>query len=56
VLEQEIQKKVLRFSRRTKDYMENETGISIPVVDDDIKCYLDEVLVELKGMKNNLDH
>lgn len=52
-MEQEIQKKVLRFSKRTKDYMENETGISTSVDDDDIKRYLEEVLIELKGKKNN---
>jgi hypothetical protein len=46
-MEQEIQKKVLRFSKRTKDNMENETGISTSVDDDDIKRYLEEVLIEL---------
>jgi uncharacterized protein YerC len=53
-MEQEIQKKVLRFSKRTKDYMENETGISTSV-DDDIKRYLEEVLIELEGKRNNDD-
>jgi hypothetical protein len=33
--------------------MEDETGISTSIDDDDIKRYLDEVLVELKGKKNN---
>lgn len=51
-MEQEIQKRIIRFSKRTKDYMENETGISTSV-DDDIKRYLEEVLIELKGKKNN---
>jgi DNA-binding transcriptional regulator GbsR (MarR family) len=52
-MEQEIQKKVLRFSKRTKDYMENETGISTSVDDDDIKRYLEEVLIELNRKKDN---
>ncbi len=52
-MEQAIQKKVLQFSRRTKDLMEHETGISTSVDEDDIKRYLEEVLIELKGEKNN---
>ena len=52
-MEQAIQKKVLRFSRRTKDLMEYETGISTSVDEDDIKRYLEEVLIELKDMKKN---
>jgi hypothetical protein len=52
-MEQEIQKRIIRFSKRTKGYMENETGISTSVDDDDIKRYLEEVLIELKGKKNN---
>ena len=52
-MEQEIQKKVLRFSKRTKALMEDETGISTSLDDDDIRRYLDEVLIEVKGMKNN---
>ena len=36
--------------------MENETGISTSVDDEDIKRYLDEVLIELKGMKDNRNH
>jgi hypothetical protein len=52
-MEQEIQKKVLRFSKRTKALMENETGISTSVDEDDVKRYLDEVLIEQKGKKND---
>ena len=55
-MEQEIQRKVIRFSKRTKNLMEDETGISTLVDDEDIKRYLDEVLIEFKGMKNNRDH
>jgi hypothetical protein len=55
-IEQEIQKKVLRFSKKTKALMEYETGISTSIDDEDIKRYLDEVLIELKGKKNNHNH
>lgn len=55
-MEQEIQKRVLRFSKKTKALMEDETGISTSVDDEDIKRYLDEVLIELKGMKDNRNH
>jgi hypothetical protein len=36
--------------------MEYETGISTSIDDEDIKRYLDEVLIELKGKKNNHNH
>jgi hypothetical protein len=52
-MEQEIQRKVLRFSKRTQALMEDETGISTSVDEDDIKRYLEEVLIEIKGKKNN---
>lgn len=55
-MEQEIHRRVLRFSKKTKDYMEDETGISTSIDDDDIKRYLDEVMVELKGKENNNNH
>jgi hypothetical protein len=50
---QEIQRRVIRFSKRTKALMEDETGISTSVDDEDIKRYLDEVLIELKGIKDH---
>jgi len=52
-MEQEIQKKVLAFSKKTKYLCEDETGISSSVDEDDVKRYLEEVLIELKGEKNN---
>ena len=51
-MEQEIQRRVLNFSEKTKALMEDETGISTSVDEDDIKRYLKEVLVEVKAMKN----
>jgi hypothetical protein len=41
-MEQEIQRRVLNFSEKTKALMEDETGISISVDEDDIKRYLKE--------------
>jgi plastocyanin domain-containing protein len=55
-MEQEVQKRVIRFFKKTKALMEVETGISTSVDDEDMKRYLDEVLIELKDMKNNLNH
>jgi hypothetical protein len=52
-MEQEIQRKVLKFSKKTKDLMEHETGISTSLDDNDVKRYLEEVLIELKSMKKN---
>ena len=54
-MEQEVERRVIRFSKRTKDLMEQETGISTSVDESDIKRYLEEVLIELKG-KNNKNH
>lgn len=51
----ENERRVIRFSKRTKDLMEDETGINTSVDDEDIKRYLEEVLIELKG-KNNKNH
>ncbi|HZD33912.1 MAG TPA: hypothetical protein VE130_01800, partial [Nitrososphaeraceae archaeon] len=44
-MEREVQQKVLEFSKNEKDLMENETGISTSIDDEDVKRYLDEVLV-----------
>lgn len=51
-MELEVQKRVLEFSKNAKDLMENETGISTSIDDEDVKRYLNEVLVELKGKRN----
>jgi hypothetical protein len=47
---------VIRFSKRTRTLTEVKTGISTSVDDEDIKRYLDEVLIEIKAMKNNRIH
>lgn len=50
-MEQEIQKRVVKFSKKAKVLMEDETGISTSIDEDDIKRYLDEVIIELKLKK-----
>jgi hypothetical protein len=52
-MEREVQQRVLEFSKNAKDLMENETGISTSIDNDDVKRYLDEVLVELKGKRKD---
>jgi hypothetical protein len=52
-MEQEVERKVIRFSKRTKDLMEQETGIRTSVDEDDVRLYIEEVLIELKGKKDN---
>jgi hypothetical protein len=54
-MEQEVERRVIKLSKRTKGLMEQETGISTSLDDDDVKRYLEEVLIELKSMKKN-DH
>jgi hypothetical protein len=51
-MEQEVERKVIRFSKRTKDLMEQETGIRTSVDEDDVRLYIEEVLIELKGKKD----
>ena len=47
-MEQEIQKKVIEFTRRNQDRMAEETGIQPSLTDEDVKEYLDQVIEELK--------
>jgi hypothetical protein len=47
-MEQEIQKRVVKFSKKAKTLMEYKTGISTSIDEDDIKRYLNEVMIELK--------
>jgi hypothetical protein len=52
-MEQEIQKRVLTIFKNTKEHMEDQTGISTSIDDNDMMRYLEEVLVELKTEKKN---
>jgi hypothetical protein len=53
-MELEVERRVIRFSKKTKDLMEQETGISTSVDEDDMKSYLEVVLIELKDMKKTI--
>jgi len=50
-MEQEISRKVVKFSEKVKHIMEDETGIRTSIDEDDVKRYLNEVLIELKSEK-----
>jgi hypothetical protein len=50
-MEQEIQKRVLDFTRRNQERMAEETGIQSSLTEDDIKQYLEQVIREVKKPK-----
>jgi hypothetical protein len=47
-MEQEIQKKVIEFTRQNQDKMAEETGIQPSLTDEDVKAYLEQVIREVK--------
>jgi polyhydroxyalkanoate synthesis regulator protein len=47
-MEEEIQKKVITFTRRNQDRMAEETGIQSSLTDEDMKEYLEQVIREVK--------
>jgi hypothetical protein len=47
-MEQEIQNKVLAFTKQTHDRMAEETGIQPSLTDEDVKAYLGQVIKEVK--------
>jgi hypothetical protein len=47
-MEQEIQKRVLTFTKRNQDRMAEETGIQPSLTDEDVKAYLEQVIKEVK--------
>ncbi len=57
-MEQEIQKKVLEFTKRNKDRMAEETGIQSSLTEEDMKSYLQEVIKEIQNARrgNNNHH
>jgi len=50
-MEQEIQKKVVDFTKRNQDRMAEETGIHSSLSEDDVKEYLQQVIREVKKQK-----
>jgi hypothetical protein len=55
-MEQEIQKRVLEFTKRTQDMMAEETGIKSSMTEDDMKQYLEQVIREVKIQKASTNH
>jgi hypothetical protein len=47
-MEQEIQKRVLGFTKQNQDRMAEETGIQSSLTEEDMKKYLQQVIEEVK--------
>jgi hypothetical protein len=47
-MEQEIQKRVLAFTKRNQDRMAEETGIQSSLTEEDMREYLQQVIEEVK--------
>jgi hypothetical protein len=50
-MEQELQKRVLTIAKKNSDIMTEETGVEPSLSENDIKQYLEEVLIEIKVKK-----
>jgi hypothetical protein len=50
-MEQELQKRVLTIAKKNSDNMIEETGVQPSLSEDDMRQYLDEVLIEIKAKK-----
>jgi DNA-binding protein Fis len=50
-MEQEIQSKVIEFTKRNQDRMAEETGIQSSLSEEDVKEYLQQVITEVKRQK-----
>jgi hypothetical protein len=54
-MEQEIQKKVIEFTKRNQERMAEETGIQPSLTDEDVKAYLEQVIKEVRKPKMSND-
>ena len=54
-MEQEIQKKVIEFTKRNQERMAEKTGIQPSLTDEDVKAYLEQVIKEVKKPKMSND-
>jgi hypothetical protein len=50
-MEQEIQKKVIDFTKRNQDRMAEATGIQSSLSEEDVKEYLQQVIREVRKQK-----
>ena len=51
-MEQEIQRRMLAVTRKTRKLMTEETGVQSSLSEDDMKQYLQQVIEEVKKTKN----
>jgi hypothetical protein len=52
-MEQEIQKQVIMLTKRSRDMMVEESGISSSLSEDDVKLYLEQVIKEVTKNDSN---
>jgi len=50
-MEQQIQKRVIEFTRLNQERLAEESGIQSSLTEDDIKQYLEQVIEEVKKTK-----
>lgn len=50
-MEQELQKRVLTIAKKNSDIMTEETGVQPSLSEDDMRQYLEEVLIEIKAKR-----
>jgi tRNA A37 threonylcarbamoyltransferase TsaD len=50
-MQQEIEKRVIEFTKRNQDRLAEETGIQPSLTDEDVKEYLQQVIKEVKKQK-----
>jgi len=56
-MEQEIQKKVIEFTKRNQDRIAEEAGVQSSLTEDDMKSYLQQVIREIQNArKGNNNH
>jgi hypothetical protein len=55
-MEQELTKRVLTLAKDQSYSMTEQTGIQSSLTEDDMKQYVEEVLKEIKGKKNRINH
>jgi hypothetical protein len=54
-IEQQVQRRVMAFTKQSQDRMAEETGIQSSLTEDDIKRYLEQVIKEVKKPKMSND-
>jgi hypothetical protein len=52
-MEQEVQKQVIMLTKRSRDMMVEESGISSSLSEDDVKLYLEQVIKEVTKNDSN---